>query len=215
MTAELSETVHERVRDWLRDAIQTGALAPGSKVVQTEVAERLGVSATPVREAMRDLHAEGLLTLVPRRGAIVRMTDPGDMAEIRRLCELLEPELARLTALHITDDELAAAWRIQAEMERADDQGFLRLNREFHYFLYDCGRSPRLATILRNLHDATPAYLPFAFARLAERRTEGLAEHIALLHACTRHDADEAARLITEHWRPVFDEVARGAHPAG
>jgi DNA-binding GntR family transcriptional regulator len=211
MTIDLAETVHERVRAWLRDAIQTGALAPGSKVVQTDVAERLGVSATPVREAMRDLHAEGLLTLVPRRGAIVRMTDPADMDEIRRLCELLEPELARLTAANITDDELAAAWRLQAEMERADAEGFLRLNREFHYFLYDCARSPRTATILRNLHDATPSYLPFALARLAERRQEGLAEHVALLHACTRHDSDEAARLITEHWRPVFDVVARSA----
>ena len=211
MSIDVSQTVHERVLAWLRDAIQTGRLEPGSKIVQTEIADTLGVSPTPVREAMRDLHAEGLLTLVPRRGAIVRSVDPAEVQEIRMLCELLEPALARLTAVNITDDELAEAWRLQSEMERADDKEFLRLNRRFHYFLYDCARSPRTAGILRGLHDSTPSYLPFAFNRLAGRRVEGLAEHVRFLHACTRRDADEAARLITEHWRPVFDEIEQAA----
>jgi DNA-binding GntR family transcriptional regulator len=209
VSTDVSQTVHERVLEWLRDAIHTGRLAPGSKIVQTDIAETLGVSPTPVREAMRDLHAEGLLTLVPRRGAVVRSVDREEVEEIRMMCELLEPALARLTALHITDEEIAEAWRLQSEMERADDEQFLRLNRRFHYFLYECARSPRLAAVLRGLHDSTPSYLPFAFSRLSGRREEGLAEHIHFLHACTRRDADEAARLMAEHWRPVFDEIER------
>jgi DNA-binding GntR family transcriptional regulator len=208
----VSGTLHERVRDWLRDAILSGRFEPGSRIVQTDIATMLNVSPTPVREAMRDLHAEGILTLHPRRGGTVRSLDVAEIREMRMLCDVLEPMCARLVAQRITPEELEHASRLQASMEAVSDYAeYFRLNRDFHSFLYDCAESSRLASILRGIHDSTPSYLPTTFARKQARHREGLDEHRRFLRACAERDADAAADIMRLHWTPVFDEVEQAA----
>ncbi|WP_127817667.1 FCD domain-containing protein [Microbacterium sp. CPCC 204701] len=152
---------------------------------------------------MRDLHSEGLLKLSPRKGDTVRRIDPDEVREMAELCELLEPHCARLVAERITEDELVEARRLQSEMEAVDFETYFSLNRAFHSYLYECARSPRLANMLRSIHDSTPSYLPMAFARVRERHDEGLAEHREFLDACEARDGARDARIMTRHWRPV------------
>jgi DNA-binding GntR family transcriptional regulator len=204
--------LHERVRDWLRDAILSGRFEPGSRIVQTDIAAMLNVSPTPVREAMRDLHAEGILTLNPRRGGTVRSLDVAEIREMRMLCDVLEPMCARLVAERISPEQLEHASRLQRNMETVPDYAeYFRLNRDFHSYLYECAQSSRLANILRGIHDSTPSYLPTTFARKEARHQEGLDEHRRFLKACAENDADAAADIMRLHWTSVFDEVERAA----
>lgn len=206
--AGISGTVHERVRDWMRSAIVNGTLKSGSRIVQTEIAKMLGVSPTPVREAMRDLAAEGLIKLNARKVATVTALDADELREIRLLRETLEGLAARLCAERITEEELAEAERMQGEMERDPDLGkYVELNRAFHVFLYNAARSPRLTQMLLSLRAATPGMLSVTFTRSKERRLDGLDEHRRFLKACRDRDADAAEAIFRTHSSPAFDEM--------
>lgn len=206
--ATIAGTVHERVRDWMRAAIVNGTLARGSRIVQTEIAQMLGVSPTPVREAMRDLAAEGLITVHARRVATVTEIDPGEIHDIRLLRVTLEGLAARLSAERITEEELAEAERMQEEMERDPDLNkYVELNRDFHVFLYGTARSPRLTQMLLSLRAATPGMLSVAFLRSKSRRLEGLDEHRRFLKACRDRDLDAAEAIARAHSSTAFDEV--------
>lgn len=204
----ISGTVHERVREWMRSAIADGTLEPGSKIVQTEIAAKLGVSPTPVREAMRDLAAEGLIKVHARRVATVTSIDVEELREIRVLRETLEGLCARLCAERITAAELAEAERMQEEMERDPDLGvYVELNRAFHLFLYDAARSPRLTQMLMSLRAATPGMLSVAFTRDADRRADGLEEHRRFLKACHSRDPEAAEAIFRTHTAASFDQL--------
>ncbi|ROO62082.1 GntR family transcriptional regulator [Micromonospora sp. Llam0] len=207
--AGISGTVHERVRDWMRSAIVDGTLKAGSRIVQTEIAQLLGVSPTPVREAMRDLAAEGLIKVHARKVATVTAIDADELRDIRQLRETLEALAARLCAERITEAELAEAERMQEEMERDPDLGkYVELNRTFHVFLYNAARSPRLTQMLLSLRSATPGMLSVAFTRSKERRLDGLDEHRRFLKACRDRDLDAAEAIFRTHSSPAFDEMA-------
>ncbi|MFY1636522.1 GntR family transcriptional regulator [Solwaraspora sp. WMMB335] len=206
--AGISGTVHERVRDWMRSAIVDGTLKPGSRIVQTEIAQMLGVSPTPVREAMRDLAAEGLIKVHARKVATVTAIDADELRDIRLLRETLEALAARLCAERITDEELAEAERMQEEMERDPDLSkYVELNRAFHVFLYHAARSPRLTQMLLSLRTATPGMLSVAFIRSKERRLDGLDEHRRFLKACRDRDLDAAEAIFRTHSSAAFDEM--------
>jgi len=203
-------TVHERVRDWLRTAISEGRWEPGTRLVQTEIALSLKVSVTPVREAMRDLQAEGLLRLDPRRGATITRVALAEVQDIRRMCELLEPLCGRLMAERITSDELDRAEEMQREMEATTDlQRYFQLNRAFHLFLQEAARSPRLSSTLMSLRDSSVGFVAVSFSQKPERHAQGLEEHRQLLRACRDRDGDAAARLSWQHWEPTFDAAEK------
>jgi DNA-binding GntR family transcriptional regulator len=206
--AGISGTVHERVRDWMRSAIVNGTLKPGSRIVQIDIAQMLGVSPTPVREAMRDLAAEGLIKVHARKVATVTAIDADELRDIRLLRETLEALAARLCAERITDQELAEAERMQEEMERDPDLGkYVELNRAFHLLLYQAARSPRLTQMLLSLRTATPGMLSVAFTRSKERRLDGLDEHRRFLKACRDRDLDAAETIFRTHSSVAFDEM--------
>ena len=206
--SEISGTVHERVRDWMRSAIADGTLKPGSRIVQTEIASMLGVSPTPVREAMRDLAAEGLIKLNARRVATVTSIDVDELREIRILRETLEGLAARLCAERITEEELAVAERMQDTMEQDPDLGkYVELNRAFHLYLYEAARSPRLTQMLLSLRAATPGVLSVVFTRSKERRLDGLDEHRRFLRACRERDVATAEKIFRTHSSTSFDEM--------
>ena len=206
--ADVGGTLHERVTTWLRNAILSGQLKPGARIVQADIAARLKVSLTPVREAMRDLHTEGLLQLSPRRGGTVRGLQLQDVQEMRMLCSLLEPRCAALVAERIEPQELRNAWKMQSRLERISDfPTYFKANRDFHYFLYGTARSPHLEKLLRGIHDATSAYLPAAFSRTKDRFANGLREHRQFLDACDQKKPKKAAEIMRLHWDIVFAEV--------
>jgi DNA-binding GntR family transcriptional regulator len=203
-------TAHQLVRDTLRRAILTGKVTAGTRLVQSDIAEQLQVSTTPVREALRDLATEGFIQLDAHRGAVVRRLGYEDVFEIYNIRKLLEPDAIRRAVEHITDEELEIADAIQA---RADDERdparWVELNHEFHHVFITAARSPRLAGILTNLADSAAMYIATSLVHGEHRREDANAQHHALIDAVRDRDAERACDVMLSHIHQTVETVTR------
>jgi DNA-binding GntR family transcriptional regulator len=185
------------VLDAIKHAILAGELKPGQSLVEAELAQALGVSKTPVREALKTLAGAGLVTMSPYRGAAVRAIDAEAARAIYDLRLLLEPEAVRRTVR--AGGGLEAA---RQALERSDGaaSGAERslANRDFHRALYlDCGNR-LLAQTLDDLRDQTALVSAAAWQQEPSWRQEA-GEHRAILAAATAGDAEQAGRLVAAH----------------
>jgi DNA-binding GntR family transcriptional regulator len=207
------------VLDAIKHAILAGELRPGQSLVEAELAQRLGVSKTPVREALKTLAGAGLVTMSPYRGATVRAIDAGTARSIYDMRLLLEPEAVRRAVLRAADHVglaggesaadgsdggggaagLAAAGAALDRADAASDEAERSLaNRDFHRALYlDCG-NPLLVGVLDDLRDQTALVSAAAWQHEPSWRQEA-GEHRAILAAAAAGDADHAARLVAAH----------------
>ncbi len=202
-----------RVADYLRHAILTGEIGPGEWIRQEEVAERLGSSRLPVREALRILEAEGLTEHERHRGARVPSLSMHEVDVIYRMREQLEQLAIGESIPHLTDADLRRLEEIQAEIEANSDVGaFLELDREFHLLTYEGCRIDQLSAMVVRLWNSTQHYRR-AFMHLTgpERRWVVNAEHRLLLDAVQRRDAVDAERFLSGHIRRTRIELSR--HP--
>ena len=194
-------TAHEYVRDSLRIAILRRSIPGGTRLVQSEIARELGVSTTPVREALRDLATEGLIDLDAHRGAIVKKLEYHELVEIYDLTRILDPEAMRLAAE--TGDEgacLDRAAELVAEMDLETDIGrWVDLNRQFHETLAGGVQSKRLLGILKGLREAAAPYTGLAMQQSEYRRDLANDHHRQLIEALRAGDAERAAALAREH----------------
>jgi DNA-binding GntR family transcriptional regulator len=202
-----------RVADHLRDTILAGALAPGQRIKQEEVAARFGTSRLPVREALRILEAEGLVEHERNKGARVPRLSMHEVDVLYRMRERLEP-LALLESMPGLDD--AALQRLDDVQSRIEANtevaGFLALDREFHLLSYSgCRIAPLTATVTR-LWNSTQHYRR-AFMQLSGpgRAWVVNAEHRLLLDALRRGDGADAELHLSGHIRRTRVELAR--HP--
>lgn len=201
-------TAHESVRESLRRAILSGALPGGTRLVQAEIASQLKVSTTPVREALRDLAADGLIVLDPHRGAIIHELDVSELVEVYEIRKALEPLAIRKTARRITDEQLDAAARLQVEMDAQDDPGaWVDLNWQFHSLLERAAASPRLLSLAKNVQDVAAIYVAYSLKIEPDRLATGNEEHRALLEALRRRDGDAAAALLVQHLDGTLDTI--------
>ena len=194
-------TAHESVLLALRRAILSGILPGGTRLVQADLAAQLGVSNTPVREAMRQLATEGLIQFDSYRGAVVHTPTMEEVREIYEARLLLEPMVIRKTVERITGSELRQARAIQEEMTQIRDVGtWVLLNRRFHGTLIG-SRSPRLASIISGLQDAATPQVALSIKANFARLTDGNDEHLQILDAVESRDPDLAAETVTAHLR--------------
>lgn len=204
-------TVAQRVADQLRSEILRAALPPGTRLLQTEVAERLGVSTTPVREALSTLQGEGLIVIDRHRGAVVFHPTVEDFRECFEIRQLLEPFAVSKAIPNLTERELDQLQLLIDEMNVVrESERYVELNNQFHLGLYEASRLPRLCSIIAAIRNASAAYLHmFASARLETLdRLGGDPEndHQKMLDACRARDIDEAVAATRTHlWRPVHD----------
>lgn len=207
------KTVTAAVTEAIRARILDGAYATGMKLQQDMLAAELGVSRIPVREALFQLDAEGLVTIAPQRGATVSPLSPERMRETLEMRAILEPYLLRHSAPGLTAEDLAGLDRVleayAAAIEAGEVNRWGELNLEFHLGLYArAGRPRALATVTTLLREsdrytrvqlaASPAY---------QRRAQN--EHLELLRLCRAGEYEAAAALLEEHVRHVL--VALGA----
>ena len=183
----------------LKNEISTGKMLPGSRVREVEIAERLGISRTPVREALRRLEADGLITHVPHSGAIVAQLDHNAVIELYAMREVLEGTAARFAARHASEAEIQdLADLVATEMDRASNPAALaQLNRAFHHALYHAGHNRFLLKALNSLSDAM-ILLGGTTLGVESRSTTAHQEHTALVEAIATRDpdaAEEAARI--------------------
>lgn len=182
----------------LREAIHSGRLHPGERIRETELAQWLSVSRTPIREALRRLESEGLASRAPRRGLIVTELDPQQILELYALRETLEGMAAGLAARYALEQEIATMRDLLTRQKAAgsDAAELAVLNRRFHEVLYQAGRNRYLLQALGSLRDALALLRDTTYA-VPGRPAPALAEHQRIVDAIRRQDAtaaDEAAR---------------------
>jgi DNA-binding GntR family transcriptional regulator len=202
-----SRTSH--VLEILKGAILNGQLAPGEALVEAELAGRLGVSKTPVREALKTLEGTGLVVIRPYTGATVRVFSDDDAVAIYDMRLLLEPEAVRRSVA--TGADLTEAAEALARAASADSGSERSLaNRAFHRSLYRHSGNPLLLQTLDGLRDQIALISAGSWARSASWQQEA-EEHARMLDAARAGDADETARLVHEH---IADFARRHIAPA-
>jgi DNA-binding GntR family transcriptional regulator len=200
----------ERVAAYLREAILDGTIAPGERIRQEEVAERLGASRLPVREALRMLELEGLTELVVNKGARVPTLDTHELDIVYRMRERLEP-LALIESMpHLSTDQLDELADIQSRIENHTDVAeFLQLDRAFHLLTYSECHFDQLLNSVTRLWNTTQHYRR-EFMALAgpHRRWVVNAEHALILDAIRRQDPSDAERYLSGHIRRTRIELS-------
>lgn len=193
----------------IRWLILSRQVKPGERLVQEEIAARLKVSRTPVREALHQLAKEGLVAISPYRGASVAALDPAALEEIYHVRIALESYAARLVARQIDEKTLDALRFIYEQMQRAyangDAEGLLEVNRNFYVHMYRATRQERLYSMIINHLDLSRQYrrLYFHIAHLAARTID---EHQQIIAALAARDEDGAETLI----RTGLEATAKG-----
>ncbi len=149
--------LREVIFDTLREAIITGELKPGERLMEVKLAEKMGVSRTPVREAIRMLELEGLVDMLPRKGAHVAELSVKDIMDVLEVRASMDSLATRLAAERISDEEIKELKQIQAQfMNYADKdnlQGTIKKDVEFHELIYRASRNDRLLQIANNLRE--------------------------------------------------------------
>jgi DNA-binding GntR family transcriptional regulator len=203
----------QRVADHLRTAILRGRIGPGERVRQEDIAQQLGASRLPVREALQMLAAEGLVEHEPNKGARVPHRSMHEVDVMYRMREQLEPLALAESLPSLVAGDLIRLMEIQDEIEAGVDVGrFLELDREFHLRTYSACPIEQLTTTVTRLWNSTQFYRR-AFMRLTgpERRWVINAEHRLLLDAIDRRDETDAGRFLAGHIRRTRIELSR--HP--
>lgn len=200
------QTTSEAVAEQLRHEMQQGRLRPGSRLRQGEVAQRLGVSTTPVREAFQLLQAQGLVRMDPHRGAVVfhpTAKDVREAYEIREVLECLAIEKAMPNVTPELETELEALLEL---MEGADEDEWLGLNRRFHGIQYEASGRERLCSVLRDITDASNGYMHLV---IYDRRQSGKSqrEHRQIVDAIKARDVESAQRAIVHHLHQTVEHV--------
>jgi DNA-binding GntR family transcriptional regulator len=184
----------------LREDIETGAVAAGSNLRQQELATRYGVSATPVREALRLLEADGTITYSQHRGVAVSELHPEEIYDLYRLRSAAEGSTVEAAVERLDPEQIerivAAHDRLAATEGKGEATDLSRMNREFHFAIYE-SVSPIVSTFIAQLWTALPARLTIWQGESQARVL--LAEHRAILDAIVRGDAAEAGRLMAAH----------------
>ena len=151
------QPLREVVCETLRDAIRSGILKPGERLMEIQLAEELGVSRTPVREAIRRLELEGYVIMMPRRGTYVANLSIRDVNEVFEIRTSLESLSSGLAAERITDDELERLQRLLVQIgsyiEIGDMEKIVETDTEFHDLLYQASRNQRLVGIISRLRE--------------------------------------------------------------
>lgn len=193
-------TVEAAVTDRVRRAILMGELPPGTRMLQAELASRMGVSITPIRAALRNLAAEGLIHIEARRAVSVHKPSPEELRDVYEIRTLLEPVSVKKAARQITDEQLEAAEALVDGMDAAQTTGeWDVLNRDFHALLVAASGSPRLTTIMLNLLSLATIGIRSADVLTADRMREANEEHRQILAACRARDPEAARAMTLKH----------------
>ncbi len=197
------QSLTSAVAEKLRDQIIRGEITEGAQLRQDVIAGQYRVSRIPVREALRQLHAEGLITIVPNRGAIVPELSPTDIEELFAIRALLEPEVLKLSIPRLTPADLGQAEAVlnkyMSELRREEHmENWGRMNWQFHSILYSRAERPHFMSIIRNVNHSGERY-----TRLQLHLTHGMKraneEHRQILKLCRKNEVAAACKLLRQH----------------
>lgn len=214
-SGKLQPSTPDMIATVLREAIVSGVLGGGTQIRQSEVAAEFGVSVIPVREALRQLVAEGFVVLQRNRGAIVAEVSTDDIRELFDLRVALETLLLAEAVPHLTPADLARAEGYQKALEEETDiNQWGRWNWLFHEALYKPAGRQRTLAIVENINNHVDRLLRLQMS-LVDGKRKSRREHGALLQACRRGDAERAVSLLRQHIRGVEAIILRYAAEHG
>lgn len=192
-------TIQDFLTDTLRARIVSGELSAGTRIDQDALATEFAISRMPVREALRALDAEGFVTLIPHRGAIVSSLSPAEIEEIYQMRAVLEGLASRLALPHLTKSNFAQLETLLATMSSTSDiHKWVRCNAEFHGIIEQaCGRSRLLELIVRLRHQTEPYVRMYVHLLHGEKRATS--EHRTIVDACIRRDESAVEASVREH----------------
>lgn len=206
-TAMSFKTKQDQVADILRERVISGVYGRGTKLKQSEIAEELGVSITPVREALHILEAEGYISGLSHRGLLVPHFVPAATQEIFELRLMLERDLTAHAVPNVTPEHLAELRSFQnvvSEISRGRDRLATRTaNFRFHFRLYELAGRPQTLSFVRVLW----AKYPFIYQELGGRRMHHIEEHERFLDRVAAGDRDGAVEAMVDHIRSGWNEL--------
>jgi len=194
--------LRELVLEALREAIFNGVFQPRERLMEIQIAEELGVSRTPVREALRKLELEGFIVMVPRKGAYVADLSLKDIEDVFEIRIALEGLAASLSAERITDEELEIMERLLVEKAEAiksmNMEKLIEVDTQFHEIIYRSSRNERLSNIISNLREQIQRFRTTSLA-YPGRMQRSLEEHRSIVEAIQARDPVLAKQLVQEH----------------
>jgi len=207
-----------QVADALRELILEGEIRAGEKIREKELTERFGVSRTPLREAMKILAAEGLIDLIPNRGAVISRRSPEELADAFPILAALEAIAGAQAAERATEAELEEIARLTSDLraclERRDRPRYFEINQAIHTAILAASRNDILARTHANvaglLHRAR-----YQANLTPSRWQQALCEHERIAEALTARRAEEVGRLLKDHILAKFDAIIRADRESG
>lgn len=194
------DTVEEQIYRALRQAILGGQYSAGERLVQKAIADKMGTSRIPVRDALKRLEADGLISTGQNGSYYVKPFGEEELEEIYSLRMLLEPAALGIALPKMTDDDLEEIRRLLDEMNEAatanDHERYVRLNQTFHMTLYEISERPRLIQIIKTLWSGRPLFNPL---EIGGGFSHTIQEHELIFKALKRRDAEEAEQRLREH----------------
>lgn len=194
--------LREVIFNTLREAIITGELKPGMRLMEVQLAEKMGVSRTPIREAIRKLELEGLVNMIPRKGAHVADLSVKDIIDVLEVRASLDGLATSLAASRITENELKELRQVQDQfisyMERGNLQGTVRKDVEFHDIIYRSSRNDKLIQFVSNLSEQVHRFRIIYLKDYSSPRNVAK-EHAEIIEAITSKDPEVAQKMAAKH----------------
>lgn len=211
-------TLRESILETIRDAIMSGVLKPGEKVAEPELAERFGISRTPIREAFRQLESEGYLTVIPRKGAVVASFSERDIEEFYAIKSILEGYAARLACRLLTDREIERLAAINDKLNSLAREGdvkhFFKVHNDFHDLFLRAADNEKLLELIDTLMQKFQR-LRVASLSLPGRMDVSVQEHSKIIEAFRQRDADLAEHLVRKNAEYGGRVLMQGVASAG
>lgn len=194
--------LREIVFESIRGAIISGNLKPGERLMEVQLAEKLGVSRTPIREAIRKLELEGLVVMIPRKGAYVAGLSIKDITDVLEIRAAMEGLASALAALRITDEEIEALELVAVEFHKAleddDIPGMIQKDMEFHDKIFKASRNERLIQLTNNLREQVQRFREMYITNYNKSKQLST-EHYEIAEAISKRDIEQAERLAKKH----------------
>jgi DNA-binding GntR family transcriptional regulator len=207
-------TIQQAVADAVRTRVISGQLPAGTRIDQDALAAEFSVSRMPVREALRQLGAEGFVTIVPHRGAIVTALSPAEVEEIYEIRAALEGVAARHASQKLIADDLERLRTVLAAMRNEKQiDTWVALNAEFHNAINQASMRPRLLELIQRFREQSQPYIRLYVQRL-HKSAQARKEHRAILEALADRDADRAEAAVRAHLVGTGRAVAAFARAA-
>lgn len=206
--------LHDDVTEALKEMIVAGTLKPGVKIAEQPICLKLGISRTPLREALKVLAAEGLVQLLPRRGAIVAQITETEIDELFPIIGALEGLAGELVCAKLTEQDLHRLRQLHSDLQRFhrdnDERNYLKINRKIHSDLFTIADNPSLTALYEQLLVRTHA-VRFTIRKTPLQWEKAMRDHELIMQHLEKRNARKLAEILRSHMSETAASIARAA----